>query len=264
MKKIIALLLCLIFVLSFAACSSGNTNEDDSTTDTTKKIDMRDLTEKDESGDKTDTAPAGLVPCVIDKEQGDKYSEIVVGQKVEGHEEEEIVTEGTFTTLFDEYSEKERYYVWGYSDKDMKECWQWELCIKKNSSLPKNGSLVTLSGKIEQSDDALDKIWLTDPSMTVKTNYDGKSYDVDLSVMSPTLARVQVSYLFSFNDRFEDKTIAVYGKVVSENLVGHPTNNDSWQMHFETDSKVPKAGKLVLITGVFCDGMIKEATVTAC
>ncbi|MGN0444518.1 MAG: hypothetical protein ACI4F5_07895 [Acutalibacteraceae bacterium] len=252
MKKITALILaCFMFLISFAACSdSKNGTNDRPATDTGLSSD-----------DKGQSAQKSVFQTVDDEKEYELYHEIFFDKKGGDYENKEAEKTGTFATLYDEFNKVKRYYVWGYGD-DKGSDWQWELRIKGASKLPKNGSLVTVTGTFEKSEDALDGYWFTDPEITVKTAYEGKTYDVDMSVMSATLERVQIANMQSFKEEFEDKSVAVYGRLVSENLILHPYSDESWQQHFFTDGKLPEEGTMVLVTGVFSEGVIKEAAVT--
>lgn len=261
MKKITAALLCLSLVFCFAACSKGGNAESSENQDTTKKIDSLDLTEN-ESKAEAPSAPKGLVPVTFDEEIGEAYKNVVIGGNYEGHEDEKITCKGTFTTIEYSFDNTTRYYVWGYSDNSLTDCWQWELKVTDPSSLPKNGTLVNLTGTIEKSDSALDKIWLKDYSITEEQKYSGEACNIDMATMSPTLIRVQVSSIFSDKSAFEGKSVSIAGRIISKNLIGHPTDDNGWQMHFHTDGKVPKAGtKDVIVVGVLHEGTIDEAKV---
>lgn len=252
MKKITALILaCFMLLISFSACSDSKGGSGDKTgADSTSSSD-----------EKGQSAQLSVFPTVDDEKEYELYHEIFFDKKGGDYENKEAEKTGTFATLYDEFNKVKRYYVWGYGD-DKDSDWQWELRIKDASKLPKNGSLVTVTGTFEKSEDALDGYWFTEPEITVKTAYEGKTYDVDMSVMSATLERVQIANMQSFKEEFEDKSVAVYGRLASENLVAHPYSDESWHQHFFTDKKLPEEGAMVLVTGVFSEGVIKEAAVT--
>lgn len=264
MKRLIALLMSITLILCFAACSKGNTEGTDGTENngTTKKVDALDVTEH-KKPDTTAPAPGELVPAIIDKDEGEAYKTIVAEQKYSDVEGESVTKEGIFTTILYQFDGTTRYYVWGYSDKDMKDCWQWELNVKDPSNLPKNGSRVVVTGSIEYNEGAMDKIWLKEPSITVKEAYNGETFDVDMATMSPTLARVEVMAISSYKDAFDGKTISAYGKIITANLLGHPTDDNGWQIHFSSEEEVPEKGTHAIVTGVISDGIIENAKVAA-
>lgn len=241
MKRITAVLMCFVLTLCFAACGASNTEN------------------KTPNASNPEPTP---FEAVYNEEEHKLYHEIFFDKKGDDYEGKEAVKTGTFTTLFDEYNEVTRYYVWGYDPDDLSHDWQWELKLKNTKNLPKNGSVVEVKGKLEKSDKALDGYWFTEPEITVKSEYTGAEYDVDMSVMSSTLERVQIVNIQNHADKYQGKSIAIYGRIVSDNMLKHPYSDDSWQIHIHTEGKVPKADKMVLVTGTYSEGVINDAAVT--
>lgn len=240
MKKIIAVLLCFIFVLSFAACGEKTPQEKPEETNTT----IEEL---------------NSFSVYVNADEYSLYKKIFYDGKAEKYADKTYTKTGTFTVLYDAFNKTERYYVWGCNKDNKSEDWQWEIKIDDKSPLPSNGSLVEVSGKFEKDEAALDGYWLTAPEITVKEAYEASGYDIDMSVMSATLERVQISNIQNLKEEFEGKKVALYARVATENLVKHPYNDESWQMHFSTDSKVPEADTMVILAGTFTGGIVDDA-----
>lgn len=255
MKKVICILLSLVFVFAFAACGgsdtpSGTTDPAQPTADSSENTQPVIINEEGVFPSLTDAMEYTLYQNIFYNNEGDAY----VGQKQ--------TKTGTFATVYDEWNKVTRYYVWGYYD--MTKCcdWQWEIKVEDMSSLPENGSLVEVSGVFEKSEDALDGYWLINPGITVKTPYRGIECDIDMSVMSATLERVQILNLQNFPDAFDGKKVAAYGRVVSDNMIQHPYYDGAWQQHVLTDGTMPDIDMEVLVIGVYKDAAISSAQVS--
>lgn len=170
-------------------------------------------------------------------------------------------TSGTFISLEDRFSNRTRYYVWGYLDETKCCDWQWELSLPEGAELPENGSLVKVSGKFTEDPNALDSYWLTDVSMTTETVHAPGKADVDMSVMNGTLERVQLLNMQYFPETFEGQTVCLYGRVESPTSIQHPYYDGAWSQEFKTTDTVPAIGSTVLVTGTFSGGTIVDAKV---
>ncbi len=259
MKKITVILLSVLLLFCFASCGSeSGTDTQTDSSQTTKKLDYLSVTE---SGSDVQTQE-GAFPCVTDAMEYTLYQNIFYNDEGKNYEGETMSKTGTFATLYDEFNKVNRYYVWGYYD--MTKCcdWQWEIKIEDLSKLPKNGSLVEMTGVFEKSEDALDGYWFTKPSITVKTAYKSIDCDVDMSVMSATLERVQIINLQNFKETFEGKKVAAYGRVVSGNTIQHPYYDGAWQQDMTPVTKVPNVDTEVLVVGTYKNGVITNAEVS--
>ena len=214
----------------------------------------------------TETNTSDSLVRVIDADEYIVYQNMFYQQSAPNYVGQKYVKEGIFCTIYDEYYQggRPRYYVWGYYDETLCCDWQWELDIKDTSNLPANGSLVRVSGTFVQNDSALDKYWLTDVEWVVKTAYTGAQYDVNGAVMNATLGRVQVLNLQYAPTKFEGKTVSIYGRVATSDTaaIQHPYYDGSWTHTIETEDTLPSVGTMVLVTGIYRNGIIADARVT--
>lgn len=172
-----------------------------------------------------------------------------------------MTTTGTFISLKDRFSDRTRYYVWGYLDETKCCDWQWELSLPEGTELPENGSLVQVVGTFTADPNALDDYWLTDVKMSTETVHAPSQVDVDMSVMNGTLERVQLLNMQYFPETFEGQTVKLYGRVETMNSLQHPYYDGAWSQTFEAKGTVPSIGSTVLVTGTFSGGTIVDATV---
>lgn len=261
MKKISALIMCLILAFSFAACSQNEEPQGSDSTESTNKLDYRDFTEVPGESESGDTS-VSIFPCVTDSAEAELYHSVFFDGNGASHENEEVKKTGTFAILQDAFNGVTRYYVWGYGDGKKGNDWQWELKVENPSSVPAVGSLIDVTGIFEKSGDALDGYWISQPSITVRTAFKGEKCDIDMSVMSATLERVQMTNILNYKDDFSGKKIAAYGRVISGNLIAHPYDDDSWQLHYKAEGEIPGENTMVRSVGVFRDGILDEAVLT--
>lgn len=243
MKKVISVLMCLAVILCFAGCGSGGG------------------TEVSSGGDDFITVRNG-VPAVINAMEYNLYQNIFYNNTGDDYVGQTVKKTGTFTCLYDRYSEMTRYYVWGYYDQTKCCDWQWEFKPKDTSSLPKNGSLVEMTGVFEKSNAALDGYWFTSPKLSVKQEYTGSTVDVDMTCMSGTLERVQMINIQNHADYFEGKALSFYGRVATNDVIQHPYYDGAFEQKVESAEALPAIGTEVIATGKFISGTVKDCTVS--
>lgn len=237
MKKVIPILLTIAFLFSLAACSGKNL------TDAQGNVLPSNL-------------PSGPVnPIKEEFNQVDyaAYYNIFYNEQGSDFENEQITKTGTFAVIRDEWSEKIRYYVWGYSDNTRCCDFQWEFVPEDVNALPPVGSYISVTGTFTHTDDqktgALDHYWLTDTTLTVTEEYTGTDFDYDLTLMSATLARVQLFSIQNYAEAFADKTVRVYGRIFNENTLQHPYYDEVWHLNFSYDGQTPATGTYVVLEG---------------
>ena len=170
---------------------------------------------------------------------------------------------GTFAKVYDRYNEVDRYYVWGYYDQTKCCDWQWEFNPADISSLPKEGSKITVKGMFTATDKALDGYWIENPAVTFKNEYEGELFDVNMCLMSSTLERVQLANMQQKPEFFEGKTVSTYGRMYSLDMIQHPYYDGSWTQKIvpADDSSIPAIGTPVTVIGTYTAGNISNCTV---
>ena len=163
---------------------------------------------------------------------------------------------GVYTSIYDAYNERQRYYVWGYYDQTKCCDWQWEFVPQEGETLPPVGSLVTVTGTFAYDDSALDKYWITDAHTELKTEYAGPTAERDMCAMSCTLERVQMYNILSHADVFEGQEFYAYGRIASTNSLQDPYYDGSWQIGITWGGNLPAIGTLVEISGVIENGTL--------
>ncbi len=232
MKKIISIItaLCLVVVL-LAGCSGGS-----------KGVDLASLE---------------AVPAVNNVDEYNLYQDIFFNDKAEENENKTMETEGVFATLYDAFNDVTRYYVWGNGEDKTKD-WQWELKLDDTSNLPANGSLVTVKGTFVHDASALDKHWIINPEISVKTEYKGLDCDIDMTVMSGTLERVEMQNISIKSELFEGKTVAGYGRVHEEDSIQHPYIDHIVEFHVHSDKALPEADTMLIFRGTIDNDVLTE------
>lgn len=219
--------------------------------------------------DPTDTAPQsaaddvffGVMPTVVNTVEYTLYRNIFFNDQKAEYSGKTAEKEGTFATIYDAYNEVTRYYVWGYNDQTKCCDWQWELKIDDTSDLPSNGSLIKVSGVYEVNEDALDKLWIIHPQITVKKLFAPREYDFDMQSMDNTLERVQCANIVYKKTAFEGKTVCGYGRIKDENTLEDPYYDGSWSIGIAGDYDLPAFGTLVLVSGTIRDGVISDCEI---
>ena len=211
----------------------------------------------------TGAPTANEVPVVLSQMEYTLYQNIFMNQTGSQYEGREFTKQGVFGKIYDAFSSRTRYYVWGYLDNTRCCDWQWEIKIDDPKNLPSSGSLVTVKGTFSASDDALDGYWLTNPEITAQSQYVGANADLDMCTLSDTLERVQVINIIRIPDVFEGKTCAAYGRIYSASVLQDPYYDGSWQVPFTTDQTVPATGTTVRLTGTVVGGILSSTSLTA-
>ncbi len=247
MKKLTALLLAVLLILTFTACSGGTeettTSSDNTDTDTVTNP----------------TADALLSEGELDtgmKEKFDRmeyaaYVDLFYNDNGASYEGKTFTKDGTFAILTDAYNDTTRYYVWGYADNTKCCDYQWEIVLPEGTEIPEAGSYVKVNGTMEKNDEALDGYWLKDVTLEITDEFTNAGYDMDMTTMSPTLTRVEIINMLQFPEKFNDVSIRIFGRALSGNSIQHPYYNDSWSMHFTETDTVPATGKYILLEGTY-------------
>lgn len=200
-----------------------------------------------------------IMPTTLNTVEYTLYQNIFYNDQASQYAGKETQKEGTFTTVYDAYNDITRYYVWGYNDNTKCCDWQWELKIEDTKDLPVNGALVEVSGTYEENSNALDGFWIVNPEIKLKTNYVGNNFDVDMLSMSNTLERVQITNVIDFSEKFDNKTIAFYGRVKNNTEIEDPYYDNSWSIKVSGDYELPAFGTTVIVNGKIKDGCIVDA-----
>ncbi len=276
MKKLTAFLIIFALLFSFAACggktggdtgdASGGKTADNSTGEAATGKDGKPLPANVPTDAVTDMVEyfdnmdyANYINVFSYKDENDP-SKGMGGDDFVG---KELVKEGTFAKIYDKWSDRERYYVWGYADQTRCCDFQWEFVPENPDDLPNPGARVELKGTLEKTqpdangskkDAALDGYWFTNTTLTVLSDYTQPEYDYDLTRCSPTLGRVQILNMENFADDFNGKTLLVYGRALNGSCIQHPYyNNDTgwgWTLDFKAD-KTPATGQYLILGGTF-------------
>ena len=262
MKKLISFLLVLALALSLAACKT-KIARDPTTTADPSNTNPSDTSQSGES--QTDVngnvipgnIPEGAVTGIkeiFDPMEYTLYYNIFYQDQGDTYDGLEFTKVGTLARIQDEWSGKMRYYVWGYNDQTRCCDYQWEFLPEDPDSLPADGSYIQVKGTFTytegQQDGALDHYWLTDTKVKVFEEYTPAAYDYDLTTMSATLARVQLFSIQDYTEKFADKTMLIYGRVLGPNTLQHPYYDGSWNLDYKTaDDKNPGIGQYLVLGG---------------
>ena len=241
MKKISLILAVITVMLLVCSCGSG-----------------------EKAGEDTGTSQEALIEGfegIIDANEYLLYQNIFYNNMASDYDGQKQTKTGIFTTIRDEYNGIDRYYIWGYYDQTKCCDWQWEICPDGIEVFPANGSVIEISGTFIGDDKALDKYWMKDTQITVKSEYTGKQYDVNMCLMSATLERVQLVNMQNFMDKFEGKSVSAYGRILSLTHIQHPYYDSTWTQEFKTDGNVPAIGTTVVVVGKYTAGVIAESTI---
>jgi hypothetical protein len=246
-------------MLSLAACGGGK-----DPADTTNGTDPAPAT--DDTGESITDANGNVLPAnlpegainamreTFDSMEYTMYMNVFQDTSTKQYDGIEMTKVGTFAVLQDEWSGKTRYYVWGFADQTRCCDFQWEFVPSDVGALPNPGAYIRVKGTFtyteEQQGGALDHYWLTDTTVDVLEDYTPSKFDYDLTVMSATLARVQLFSIQNYSDKFADKTMLIYGRVLGPNTLQHPYYDNSWNLDFKTaDDKNPGIGQYLVLGG---------------
>lgn len=200
------------------------------------------------------------VPEILSQAEYLLYQNVFYNDYGAQYEGREMVKTGVYSTLQDAFSDRTRYYVWGYLDNAKCCDWQWEFVPKDTKALPAEGSLVTVSGIFKASDDSLDGYWLENAAVQTEMAYTGRLTDLNMRAMSCTLERVQMFNILYVPDQFEGKQFTAYGRIAGVNTLEDPYYNGSWQIPFAADAQAPAIGTLVNLRGKVTDGALADCS----
>lgn len=273
MKRLFAVLLCLVLVL--VCCCSCNGNGTD-TTDTSNNETVASDDSRSSSDASSDTTAPGAgakinpnradskdcFPYEINALEYTLYTNIFyndLGGQYVGKKETKT---GTFAIIYDRFNEVTRYYVWGYYDETKCCDWQWEFVPVSTDNLPVPGSLVQVTGTFEKNDAALDGYWYQNAEVSVSKEYKGLDAEVDMTVMSGTLERVQVINIQQFADYFAGKKVAAYGRVGGATYIVHPYYDGAFEQAV-SGGTMPAIDTYVVVSGEYtADAVIGNASIT--
>lgn len=168
---------------------------------------------------------------------------------------------GIFTKITDAFNSMERYYVWGYNDNTKCCDWQWEFVPSDLNELPPVGSTVKVVGNFVAEEKALDNYWIENATVETISEYKNSKVDLDLTTMGGTLERVQVINMQRFNEVFEGKTVAAYGRVETPNSIQHPYYDNAFSLNFKSNDSIEAFGTVVIVSGTFENGIVNSASV---
>lgn len=242
MKKVISTLLCLAILFAFVGCSKHE-NADAQQPDTDEK------------------ASSQVVETVLTPAEYVLYQNIFYNNQAADYVNKEVTKRGIFTILYDEYNAMTRYYVWGYNDNTKCCDWQWEIVPSDLENLPSPGSTINVTGIFAQNEKALDGYWIENAKIDVTSQFESKDVDIDTTTMGGTLERVQVANMQAHADKFEGKTVTVYGRIESPSTVQHPYYDNCFSQEFVSSDAVQATGTRVVISGTYANGVITDADV---
>lgn len=281
MKRLIAILLTLSIIFAFAGCKGGKNTENGEASSSAQDASGSDTASDDSqyttqaAAYKSEGKSSGKsFETILDTNEYAMYYNIFYNKQGSDYADKPVIKKGIFSTLYDGYNKRYRYYVWGYNDQTKCCDWQWELKVEDESDLPANGSTVEVMGTLKESvapeaeagkphpDYSLDGYWIEEPQITVKKEFKGPSVDVDMSTMSATLERVEAYYIANKDEKLEGQTVCMYGRVLSPTAIQHPYYDGAFEIGLETDDEMPAIGIMVMVTGTIKDGKIVNATVS--
>ncbi len=239
-KYIITIIMCFTILFAFGGCTdTDNEVQSDSTTKNT----------------------GNAVSAVLQPTEYTLYQNIFINDQGGDYDNTSVTKKGTFTAIYDEYNSMTRYYVWGYNDQTRCCDWQWEFVPENKDNLPAPGSLVEIKGTFKSAEKALDGYWIENASVSVLQEYSKSEYDIDLTTMGGTLERVQLANIQNFPEKFEGKTICVYGRIQTLSSVQHPYYDNCFSLEFESKDKAPAIGTAVIISGTYSNSKVINAEI---
>ena len=179
------------------------------------------------------------------------------GPQLEGKETEK---RGVFGRIYDAFSGRDRYYVWGYLDNTRCCDWQWEIVPKDPGTLPPSEPLVSVRGIFRASESALDGYWIEDAAFTTEARYTPAQTEINMLTLSGTLERVQIQNILYRQQAFEGKRFAAYGRIAGVGVLEDPYYNGSWQIPFSSSASIPSIGAMVVLRGTVKGGTFSDCT----
>lgn len=244
MKKIISALICLLIIFTFVGCSK------------TEDINPQ----PDASAESVSATEPQTIEMILTPAEYVLYQNIFFNEQAEDYVNKEVTKHGIFTILYDEYSSMTRYYVWGYNDYTKCCDWQWEIVPNNIDNLPNAGSTINVSGIFKGNEKALDGYWIENAVIDVTSEFKDSGFDIDTTTMGGTLERVQVANMQAHPDKFEGKTVTVYGRIEGPATVQHPYYN-CFSQEFISNAAVQAIGTKVVVSGKYSNGVITDASV---
>ena len=240
MKKLIPLFLAVLVLLTLAGCKSGGASS---------------------GGTLLTSSNPDAMPTMLNQTEYVLYQNIFTNKQADNYVGKTVTKEGTYTRLYDAFSQKYRYYVWGYNDATKCCDWQWEFVPADPDTLPPVGSLVKMTGTLTRDEAALDKPWFVDTSLELKQEYKPSSCEVDMTTMDATLERVQLLNMQRKPEAFAGKTLRIYGRVMNLTTIQHPYYDNAWTQAFRTEAEVPATGTMVILVGTWQGDTIQAGKV---
>lgn len=245
MKKFVSALLCVCIIFAFVGCSKA----------------QEPLNKKENSASTTNVQVENQkMETILDPNEYILLQNIFYNDQANDYVDKDTTKKGIFSVLDDQFNNKTRYYVWGYNDNTKCCDWQWEFVPTDASKLPTVGSTIVVSGKFVANEDALDKYWIENATVEIVSQYKGLDVDVDTTTMGGTLERVQVMNIQGNKEKYEGKTISVYGRAEGPNSVQHPYYDNCFSQQFETSDPVVPTGTKIVVQGTCVDGVLKDAS----
>lgn len=253
MKALLALLLALAVA---AACAGCGESAAETPTETV-------AAPTETAAVPTESLPDAAVeerPEVFSQDEYMLYQNIFYSGYGQDYDGKPTEKEGVFAVIHDAYNDCTRYYVWGYYDQTRCCDWQWEFVPQDASALPPVGSLVNVTGTFAYDESALDKYWIKDASVALKTEYAGPTAELDMRSMGATLERVQMYNIMYHPDVFDGQTYLAYGRIASVNSIQDPYYDGSWSNTITWGGSLPAIGTLVEVSGTVENGTLSVQT----
>ena len=239
MKKLYMALAFILTALLLSGCGGAEGASDKKAENTTKEI-----------------------PVILNQAEYLLYQNVFYNEYGPQYEGQEVIKRGVLGKIQDAFSNRARYYVWGYLDNTMCCDWQWEIVPRDEKSLPPVGSLVTAKGIFRADESALDGYWITDAAVEAETEYTGVQEEMNMLAMSCTLERVQMFNILYRPEAFEGKPFIAYGRIAAVDTLEDPYYNGSWRIPFTAKAECPAIGTMVILQGTVKNGALTECLLT--
>lgn len=210
-----------------------------------------------------DTVDSAVLSYVINEDEFIMYENVFFHHFEDMYDGERQTREGVLCAVYDHHAETTRYFVWGYCNRWLQKDWYWELNVKDPSLLPPVGSQIRVTGTIGQSDDSMFGRWMEKPSWTVLVRYTGEQYDINMAAMGVSLVATQLEQMHHEPEDFEGRTVAMYGRLTENGVIRHPHQTEGWTQQTDADIANLTVDSMVLVCGVYRNGVLSEAVMTA-